>query len=441
MNTTTEHKAPPLPAKANTGAEAHQRAEPAVWTERMLAALARGLRGNRWHTLIDKVYAPKTLQLAWEQVKSNAGGSGVDEVTIARYAKDCPRRLFDVKERLRQARHQPKPVKRVWIPKLGTNEKRPLGIPTVEDRIVQTALRMVIKPIFEHDFSDSSHGFRSGRGCKDALREVERLLNSGYHHVVDADIKGYFDAIPKDRLMRLVETKIADGKILALIRQYLDQGIQENGHEQEAGERGTPQGAVLSPLLANIYLDPLDQRMDKRGAHHVRYADDFVILCASEAGARETLEEVRAWMEENGLTLHPEKTRIVDASQPGGFDFLGWHFERGSKWPRKKAHDKFKDNIRALTRRTNGESMARTIEKANRYLRGWFEYYKHSKRKLLAEYDGYIRGRLRSILRKRAGKRGRGRGTDHQKWSNRYFTETGLFSLAQAQELACRPCE
>ena len=245
----TPTKAAPVPAKATQAAKAAPPwgAEPEVWTERMLAALARGPKGNQWFSLIDKIYAPRTLQLAWEKVKSNAGGSGVDETTIARYEKDCHTRLLDVKERLVQTRYQPKPVKRVWKPKAGTSEKRPLGIPTIEERIVQTALRMVIEPIYERDFCECSHGFRPGRGTKDALREVERQLNNGRHHVVDADIKGYFDAIPKDRLMGLVETKIADGKILALLRQYLAQGIMDNGHEEPASERGTPQGAVLSP--------------------------------------------------------------------------------------------------------------------------------------------------------------------------------------------------
>jgi RNA-directed DNA polymerase len=404
----------------------------------MLAALARGLEGKQWYSLMDKIHSERTLRLAWEQVKSNAGGSGVDEVTIARYAKDCPSRLLDVKERLKQARYQPKPVKRVWIPKAGTKEKRPLGIPTVDDRIVQTATRMVIEPIFERDFSETSHGFRPGRGCKDALREVERLLNSGHHHVVDADIKGYFDAIPKERLMRLVAAKIADRSVLALIRQYLNQGIMEEGVEQAAGERGTPQGAVLSPLLANIYLDPFDHHMTKRGARLVRYADDFVVLCKSEAEARETLDEIRAWMEANGLTLHPTKTRLVDASQPGGFDFLGWHYERGRKWPSKKASGKFKDRIRELTPRNSGESMRQIIVKLSQHLRGWFEYFKNSRRHVMKGCDEYVRGRLRSVLRRRDGRKGRGRGRDHQRWPNRYFTERGLFSAMQAHDLACR---
>ena len=442
----TETKAPRVPAKATQGAKATARpprrgAEPEVWTERMQTALARGVKGNRWFSLIDKVYATRTLELAWEQVKSNAGGSGVDETTIARYEKDCLKRLLDVKERLVHSRYQPKPVKRVWIPKAGTNEKRPLGIPTVEDRVVQTALRMVIEPIFERDFSECSHGFRPGRGCKDALREVERLLNSGCHYLADVDIKGYFDAIPKERLMALVEAKIADGRILALIRSYLDQGIMDGEREEPAHERGTPQGAVLSPLLANIYLDPFDHHMEKLGARLVRYADDFVVMCETEAEARAMLEAIRAWMSENGLTLHPTKTRIVDASQPGGFDFLGYHFEQGRKWPSKKSRDKFKDKIRALTPRNSGHSMAQIIAKVNLYLRGWFEYYKHSLRWQLNRSDEYIRGRMRSILRRRAGKRGRGRGSDNQRWPIRYFTKAGLFSLVQAQVMACQSRE
>ena len=198
---------------------------------------------------------------------------------------------------------------------------------------------------------------------------------------------------------------------------------------------------ALSPLLANIYLDPFDHQMTKRGARLVRYADDFVILCETEAEARATLEEVRAWMEENALTLHPTKTRIVDASQPGGFDFLGYHFEQGRKWPSKKSRDKFKDKIRALTPRNNGSSMARIIERTNQYLRGWFEYYKHIRRWMLNENDKYIRGRLRAILRQRAGRRGRMKGTDAKRWPNRYFTEAGLFSLKQAHVKACESCE
>jgi RNA-directed DNA polymerase len=400
----------------------------------MQTALVRGLKGNQWFSLIDKVYAERTLELAWEKVESNAGGSGVDNITTARFAKDCPRGLFDLKEQLRTASYQPLPVKRTWIPKPGTKEERPLGIPAVRDRIVQTALRMVIEPIFEIIFCEHSYGFRPGRGCKDALRRVQTLLDEGCTWIVDADLKGYFDTIPKDRLMSRVAERIADSRVLALIRSYLDQGVMEDLKLHEPTERGTPQGAVISPLLANIYLNPLDHMLAACGVQMVRYADDFVLLCRSEEEAKAALSRVQAWVAENGLTLHPEKTRLVDASRPGGFDFLGYHFERDYKWPRRKALDKFKDKVRELTPRTSGKSMEATVTKLNDMLRGWFGYFKHSSRTGFSGLDGYIRGRLRSILRKRAGRKGRGRGKDHQRWRNHYFDELGLFSLTRAHK-------
>jgi RNA-directed DNA polymerase len=406
--------------------------EPEVWTERMQTALVRGLKGNQWFSLIDKVYADRTLELAWEKVESNAGGSGVDHITTARFAKDCPRGLLDLKEQLRTASYQPLPVKRVWIPKPGTNEKRPLGIPAVRDRIVQTALRMVIEPIFEHRFAEHSYGFRPGRGCKDALRRVQTLLDEGCTWIVDADLKAYFDTIPKDRLMDRVKERIADSRVLTLIRSYLDQGVMEELTLHEPTERGTPQGAVISPLLANIYLDPMDHLLAANGVEMVRYADDFVLLCRSEEAAKAALARVQTWVAENGLTLHPEKTRLVDVTQPGGFDFLGYHFERGYRWPRRKALDRFKDKVRELTPRNSGQSMEESVGQLNDMLRGWFGYFQHSSRTGFRGLDGYVRGRLRSILRKRAGRHGTGRGKDHQRWRNDYFDELGLFSLSQA---------
>jgi len=320
----------------------------------MLTALERGVKGNRWFSLIDKVSADGTLELAWAKVRSNAGGSGVDRITVERFAKDCPRGLLDLQEQLRMASYQPLPVKRVWIPKPGTTERRPLGIPAVRDRIVQTALRLVIEPIFEHRFAEHSYGFRPGRGCKDALRRVQALLDEGDTWIVDADLKSYFDTIPKDLLMGRVEERIADGRVLALLRSYLDQGVLEELTLHEPTERGTPQGAVISPLLANLYLDPLDHLLADSGLQMVRYADDFVILCRSEDEAKSALARVQTWVGENGLTLHPEKTRIVDATQPGGFDFLGYHFERGYRWPRRKALDRLRDKVRQMTPRTSG---------------------------------------------------------------------------------------
>lgn len=441
MNAFREEPPPSVPARDKQGGEASRRvagAEPGVWTERMLMALERGVKGNQWFSLIDKVYADRTLELAWAKVRSNAGGSGVDRVTIDRFAKDCPRGLLDLKEQLRTASYQPQPVKRVWIPKPGTNQERPLGIPTVRDRVVQTALRMVIEPIFEHRFAEHSYGFRPGRGCKDALRRVQALLDEGHTWVVDADLKSYFDTIPKDRLMSRVQERIADSRLLNLLRGYLDQEIMEELVRYEPTERGTPQGAVISPLLANIYLDPLDHLLATAGVQMVRYADDFVLLCRSEREAQSALARVQTWVEENGLTLHPEKTRIVDATQPGGFDFLGYHFERGYRWPRRKAMDRLKDKVRLLTPRTCGVSMEATVTRLNQVLRGWFGYFQHSYRTTFPAIDSFTRGRLRSILRKRAGRRGRARGLDHLRWRNHYFTELGLFSLTQAHRSTCQ---
>ena len=441
MSKPEEAKPSSVPAGDKQGGEAICRvagAEPQVWSERMLMALARGVKGNQWFSLIDKVYADRTLERAWEKVRSNAGGSGVDRVTVERFAKDCPRGLLDLKEQLRQARYQPLPVKRVWIPKPGTTEERPLGIPAVRDRIVQTALRMVIEPIFEHQFAEQSYGFRPGRGCKDALRRVQTLLNEGCTWIVDADLKSYFDTIPKDRLMSRVEERIADSRVLSLMRGYLDQAVMEELVRYEPTGRGTPQGAVISPLLANIYLDPLDHLLAASGVQMVRYADDFVLLCRSEEAAQAALARVQTWVQDNGLTLHPEKTRIVDATQPGGFDFLGYHFERGYRWPRRKALDRLKDKVRDHTPRSSGVSLEATIVRLNQVLRGWYGYFQHSHRTTFPSIDGYVRVRLRAIMRKRTGRRGRARLLDQQRWSNHYFTELGLFSLVQAHRSSCQ---
>jgi RNA-directed DNA polymerase len=297
--------------------------EAGVWTERMLKALEDGVKGGVWFALIDKVWAERTLELAWEKVRSNGGSPGVDGMTVDRFQEDSQERLLAVKEQLRTGAYQPKPVKRVWIDKLGSHEKRPLGVPTVTDRIVQSALRMVLEPIFERDFAEHSYGFRPKRGCKDALRRVDRMLRAGKRWVVDADLKSYFDTIPHERLLEKVKAKVADGRVLALIESYLKQGVLDGNDLAAAVEEGTPQGAVISPLLANIYLDPLDHLVAGNGHQMVRYADDFVVLCDSREEADRVLGSIQQWVEQAGLKLHPEKTRIVDMEEPGGFDFLG----------------------------------------------------------------------------------------------------------------------
>jgi len=408
--------------------------EASVWTTRMLKALETGMEGGKWFRLIDKVWSEKNLQSALRQVHSNGGSAGIDGRSVAAVEKQSKEEIATLHRKLKAATYEPAPVKRVWIPKLGSREKRPLGVPTVRDRIVQTALRNVIEPIFERDFAPQSYGFRSGRGCKDALRRVEQLLKAGRVWVVDADIKGYFDTIPHDLLMERVGRKIADGRVLRLIEGYLKAGVMESLKGWQPTERGTPQGAVLSPLLANVYLDPLDWEMAQNGQEMVRYADDFVVLCESEEEARQALEKIQGFARDNGLTLHPEKTRIVDVRKPGGFDFLGYHFERGMKWPRKKSMAKLKEAIRAKTRRTTGKSIKTLSQELNRVLKGWFEYFKHSKSNVFESIDGYTRGRLRSILRKRHGGKGRGRGCDHRRWPNAFFHAQGLISLNQCRQ-------
>jgi len=403
----------------------------------MLTALEQGVKGGQWYSLADKVYRTGNLLSAFWKIRANGGKPGVDHETVQNFEEDLETNLEKLTEELKEERYQPRAIRRAWIPKPGSKEKRPLGIPTVRDRVAQAAIRHVLEPIFEKDFAEHSYGFRPNRGCKDALRQVDELLKKGHHWVVDADLKKYFDTIPHEKLMKRVEEKIADGPVLGWIRKFLKQEIMETA-ETWTPEEGTPQGAVLSPLLSNIYLNPLDHLMVEKGYEMVRYADDFVVLCRSNEEAQRALEEVRGWVNEAGLTLHPEKTRIVDARERGGFDFLGYHFERGYKWPRKKSLTKLKDTIRDKTRRNNGHSLEEIIGDLNETTRGWFEYFKHSHKATFESIDGWIRMRLRSILRIRQKRRGCGRGWDHQRWPNRFFEEQGLFSMATAHGTICQ---
>jgi len=411
--------------------------ERTVWTERMLTALEQGVKGGKWFSLMDKVTDPKTLWRGFEQVKANQGAAGVDRQSVEDFQRNLIQNLKQLSEQLRDGTFQPQPVRRVWIPKPGSTEKRPLGIPTVRDRVVQAALRMVLEPIFERDFAEQSYGFRPNRGCKDALRRVDDLLKQGYTWIVDADLKSYFDTIAQDRLIERMEEKVSDGRVIGLVEQYLQQPVMDSG-KSWTPEAGTPQGAVLSPLLSNIYLDPLDRAMAAAGIEMVRYADDFVILSRSQWEAEHALEQVRQWTGQAGLVLHPVKTRIVDATQPGGFDFLGYHFERGQRWPREKSLRKFRNTIRVKTRRTHGHSLKVIVEDLNRTLKGWFGYFKHSDPATFPTEDQWVRGRLRSILRQRSGLQGRGRGWDHRRWPNAFFARQGLFSLKHAHAIACQ---
>lgn len=405
--------------------------EPGVWTERMVAALEQGVKGGRWYSLMDKVCAERTLVAAWERVRRNGGSAGVDRMSIEAFARRAEHHLGQLAEALRTGMYRPWPVRRVWIPKPGKAEKRPLGIPTVRDRVVHRALKLVLEPIWEAQFAEQSYGFRPGRGCKDALRRVQALLDDGATWVVDVDLQGYFDSIPQDRLLEEVERRVADGGVLRLLEAYLHQGVLE-GLEQWQPEAGTPQGAVISPLLANLYLDPLDHQLAAEGWELVRYADDMVVLCRSQAEAEAVLEELREWTTGRGLRLHPEKTRIVEATGRGGFDFLGYHFERGMRWPSRRSEQQFCTAVRARTRRTSGASLSTIVAQVNRVSRGWFEYFKHGHRTSFRRLDQWTRMRLRSILRRRSGRRGRGRGADHQRWPNAYFAAQGMFTMLTA---------
>jgi RNA-directed DNA polymerase len=420
-------------------------AERGVWTESMLNALERGVKGNKWFSLIDKVASERTLGIAWEKVRSNAGACGVDRTSVEFFAKDSQKRLLAVKEQRKENTYHPQAIRRVEIPKPGSAEKRPLGIPTVRDRVVQTAVKMAIEPVFEREFAPRSYGFRPGRGCKDALREVEGRLREGHTHVVDVDIKGYFDNIPHEPLMKLVRERISDGRVLGLIEKFLKQGVLEEGVELEP-EKGSPQGGVISPLLANLYLNPLDWLLEEWGVIGVRYADDLVLLARGAGEARRALERLEEWMGEAGLTLHPEKTRLVDMGQARAhFDFLGYRFLRTGRGKllrlvSPKSKRKLRGKLKGPTRRTSGRCLPAIIAGINPKLRGWFEYFQHAHESELAGLDRWVRMRLRSILRKRHKGRGRGRGRDHFKWPNRYFESLGLFSLerARAERLSLR---
>lgn len=406
----------------------------------MLATLVKGVEGGKWFRLFDKVFAERNLLAAFQQVARNGGAPGVDHETVAEFARRLPDSIWELSDRLKGGQFRPQAIRRVHIPKPGSTETRPLGIPTVRDRVVQAAIVNVIEPIFERDFAEHSYGFRPGRGCKDALRRVDKLLRSGYVHVVDADLKGYFDSIPHDRLMKRLREKIADGPVLRLIEWFLQASILDEA-KQWTPEAGAPQGAVLSPLLSNVYLDPLDHLVANLGFQMVRYADDFVILCRTAKEARAALALVKTWVAEQGLTLHPTKTKIVNARDEG-FDFLGYHF-RGTRhgirhWARDKSVRKLKQTLRTKTKRTSGKSLQFVIANVNRTLHGWFVYFQHSRPFVLAQLDRFVRQRLRAILRKRRKRRGCAKGWDFHRWPNAFFAEQGLFSLVAAHASACQ---
>ena len=409
--------------------------EAKVWTNQMLRALEEGVKGGVWFRLIDKVYATANLEAAWKKVQANNGAAGVDGQSVQAFARHVEHRLKRLEQELKEERYRPLDVRRHWIPKPGTNEKRPLGIPAVCDRVTQTALRSVLEPIFEREFAEHSYGFRPGRSCKQALSRVHDLLEQGYTWVVDADLKSYFDTIPHEQLMARVRERVADGRVLQLIETFLKANVMD-GLKRWEPEAGAPQGAVISPLLSNIYLNPLDHLMAQAGYEMVRYADDFVVLCRSEEEARQALERVKEWTAQAGLTLHPEKTRIISVTEgptwaAEGFDFLGFHLTRGGRTPRAKSLKKIRDTIRQRTPRSNGHCLTAIITTLNRSLHGWFNYFRASEARPFRDLDRMTRRRLRAILSKRAKKKGPGMGWANMRWPNAFFKKHGLLSLLE----------
>ncbi len=417
--------------------------ERCVWTDRMVETLQRGgPEGGRWYWLHDKVFAERTLRAAYARVAANRGSPGVDQVTVEAFGDRLDEEISHLLKAWKTETYRPQAIRRVWIPKPGSDEQRPLGIPTVRDRVVQGALRLVLEPIFEIGFSPQSHGFRPGRNAQGALTEVLTGVQAGEVWVVDADFKGYFDSIPHARLLSRIHRRVTDRRILGLIEQFLQAGIMEQGEEQET-EAGTPQGGVISPLLANIYLDELDQRMASSGRRMIRYADDLVILCRSREEAERALADVQSWTAEAGLTLHPTKTRIVDMGQHGNHvDFLGYRLQRHNddktgghrylRLVRPKSMTKMQDGIRQRTSRTNGNSLPTIIGQLNLMLGGWFAYVRSAHRSIHCRIDQTVRRRLRAILDKRRGCPGWGGGRAHNRWPNAFFTEQGLLSLQEA---------
>jgi RNA-directed DNA polymerase len=406
-----------------------------IWTEAMLAALQLGVKGGKWHSLIDKVSRVETLRLGWAQVEKNAGAAGVDRMSVKRFAQAQERYLAELALGLRDGSYCPQPVRRVYIPK--GKGQRPLGIPAVKDRVVQAALKLVIEPIFEHEFEPRSYGFRQGLGCKDALREVDQYVKSGHCWVVDADLQSYFDTIPHTPLLAKVGSRIADGQVLELVQRFLKQDIMED-MKRWTPVSGSPQGAVISPLLANIYLHELDVEMREAGLVMVRYADDAVVLCRSREEAEAALARMRAWVVANGLTLHPDKTHVGDCREVGqGFEFLGYRFEAGERCVRKKSLMSLRDKIRAKTKRNVGHSIECVIASLNPTLRGWYGYFKHAHRFTFSTIDGFVRRRLRAVLRRQQHRPGQGHGlADHLRWRNAFFADLGLFTMVEAQRLA-----
>lgn len=406
--------------------------EASIWTDAMLIALGNGVKGGKWFSLIDKVYRTRTLEIAWEKVKANKGASGVDRITIQKFEGQKEKYLLELEHELKTGTYKPDAVRRVYIPK-GQGKFRPLGIPTVKDRIAQQAVKMVLEPIFEKEFLNTSYGFRPNRGAHMAIAEVNQLIHDGYTWVVDADLQAYFDSIPHDELMEKIQRRVSDTGINELLGMWLKQEIMDECKNWKPTE-GTPQGAVISALLSNVYLHDLDVVMNQAGYKMVRYADDFVILARTQKEAEEALKLVQSWTIEHKLTLHPDKTHLGNCMNEGeGFEFLGYRFEAGKTWVRQKSIQKFRDRIRKETSRVRSGSMETIIKKLNPVLVGWCNYFKNVTKYTLNTFDGFVRRRLRAIIGRRNKKKTFGAGWNNLKIPNKFFADLGLFNMENHQ--------
>lgn len=370
------------------------------------------MAAHKAHSLIGQVWDRRNLARAWERVKKNKGSGGIDGVSIERFEANRDHYLDVLHEQLRSGRYRPRPVRRVEIDKPGSAAKRPLGIPTVMDRVCQQALVQVLAPIFEPTFAAASFGYRPGRSAHMAMRRVWAQLQAGGVWIVDADLEDFFGSLPHERLIDRIAERVADGKVLSLIRSMLTAGVLRDG-TVERTIAGTPQGGVASPLLSNIYLNAFDQAMAKAGVAVTRYADDWVAVCRSRAEAERALASARAVLEgELGLRLHPQKTRIVHISQ--GFEFLGYKLGRGKglryrtggpglyAYPRQRSIERFKDKVRAATNRRNPKTLEGLLDELNPIVRGWGMYYRRAHvRRLFHRLDGWIVMRIWSWRYKR----------------------------------------
>jgi group II intron reverse transcriptase/maturase len=417
--------------------------------QRRLWVAAKRRPDRRFHALMDRIWRSDVLWAAWERVRKNRGSAGVDRETIAEVEQRGVEQLLEeLQAELRAGKYRPKAVLRRYIPK-ADGRKRPLGIPTVRDRVVQAATRIVLEPIFEADFCESSWGFRPRRSATGALEALRVQATRGGNHVLDADIKDYFGTIDHERLMQLVGKRISDRRVLKLVKGWLKAGVMDEGREEKP-TAGTPQGGVISPLLSNIYLNVLDATWRKRCSHLgvlVRYADDFVVMCRTKAACDEAERRVRVILGWLKLELHPQKTRKVDLSRGmDGFDFLGCHLRKrmsGPIWERErrrvyflhrepsaKSMKRVRARVRELTdRRWSGvKDVREMIARLNSVLRGWGAYFRTGNAaKRFNQLDTYVWQRLRDFLVRRKGRNLK--PGEAQRWSSDFFHSHGLYRL------------